>query len=305
MGVCHSPGHMQQPLKRHSPCPASGGRAVSQALAYETAPPAAAGWPGYRRARPALAAIFSLRRRTSALPDPEERPRTVHVCCGWPGCARGRYSTASSVPRGEAAGLRLPATLAARPDRRRGVHRPDVHSPWAKSKEVRIRAVVGVAGQEDPEGFAAAWSCPPSQPAERGDSRREIGDLRLKLGQFLNDGGAPRPPFTLASQDIALCPRRATAPTWVSAQPAPSDTPPGGAGSVADMIARLRRILIFRDQIDASILVCVISSTTWTLAPLTSASSTLISSWNLPSDAVVTVSSPVSCVSGAPPVKIS
>ena len=36
MGVCHSPGRMQQPVKHHSPCSASGGRAVSQALTYET-----------------------------------------------------------------------------------------------------------------------------------------------------------------------------------------------------------------------------------------------------------------------------
>ncbi len=36
MGVCHSPGHMQQPVKHYSPCSASGGRAVSQALTYET-----------------------------------------------------------------------------------------------------------------------------------------------------------------------------------------------------------------------------------------------------------------------------
>ncbi len=35
-GVCHPPGRMQQPVKHGSPCSASGGRAVSQALAYET-----------------------------------------------------------------------------------------------------------------------------------------------------------------------------------------------------------------------------------------------------------------------------
>jgi len=37
MGVCHPPGRMQQPVKHGSPCSASGGGPVSQALACETA----------------------------------------------------------------------------------------------------------------------------------------------------------------------------------------------------------------------------------------------------------------------------
>jgi hypothetical protein len=37
MGVCHPPGRMQQPVKHGSPCSASGGQAVSQALTCETA----------------------------------------------------------------------------------------------------------------------------------------------------------------------------------------------------------------------------------------------------------------------------
>ena len=37
MGVCHPPGRMQQPVKHGSPCSASAGRGVSQALTCETA----------------------------------------------------------------------------------------------------------------------------------------------------------------------------------------------------------------------------------------------------------------------------
>ena len=55
MGVCHSPGHVQQPVKHGSPCSASGSRAVSQALTYETGAsasrlsPSCVGIPDLRR----------------------------------------------------------------------------------------------------------------------------------------------------------------------------------------------------------------------------------------------------------------